>query len=324
MQRVSAIGIGALATAILVASCGASRLSPHSPTAQQEPRAVVANSGCVSCHEDIGREWRASNHAEAFRHGTFQTAYAIEPLPFCVGCHAPETSASRPSLPESDLGVACVTCHVGGKRTAPRAASGAAKDAACARCHEFPYPGETRLLQKTMSEHQHSGSSNVPCIDCHMLRTQGENGEKGAHTDPRFLASRSALLVRGAAKITARRDGDMMFVTFTRGAVGHAFPTGDVFRRLRVSATSTRSGEGTATGASREVVLVRQTKRSEEVDTRPFADGRDTYVATVPLDGMGDGVTWRVVYERIGHPTELEGSAAAVDGAIEVAHGILP
>jgi hypothetical protein len=305
--RFSTALCGIVLSAGLAAACGATRTSPHVPGSAREPRAAVANAGCIGCHEEIGREWRASNHAEAFRHDTFQTAYAIEPLPFCVACHAPETSASRPSLPESDLGVACVTCHVGGAKT-----SRGSRDAGCLKCHEFPYPGETRLLQKTVSEHQRSGSSHVPCTDCHMGLVLHDGGR---HTDHRFLASRSSLLVRSASKVEARRDGDLLFVTFTRVGVGHAFPTGDLFRRLRLVATSG--------SASHEVVLDRQTKRDEEVDNRPFADGRDTYVATVPLDGLGKNVTWRVVYERVGHPTAAQGNDATIDGAIEIAHGTL-
>jgi hypothetical protein len=30
-----------------------------------------------------------------------------------------------------------------------------------------------------------------------------------------------------------------------------------------------------------------------------------------------------VVYERVGHPTAAQGNDATIDGAIEIAHGIL-
>lgn len=66
---------------------------------------------------EIAAEWRTSLHARADRDDAYQRAFALEPLPFCQGCHAPETDAFKP-VPAlaADLGVGCVTCHVVNER----------------------------------------------------------------------------------------------------------------------------------------------------------------------------------------------------------------
>jgi hypothetical protein len=87
-----------------------------SPTGRDAATASALNARCIGCHSEIAAEWRGSFHAQAQRDPAYQRAFAIEPLPFCQGCHAPETAANRP-VPEAaaDLGVGCVTCHVVGE-----------------------------------------------------------------------------------------------------------------------------------------------------------------------------------------------------------------
>src|ERR1700727_480519 len=48
------------------------------------------NATCEGCHAEIAAEWRASMHHHAFDDPQFARPLAIEPLPFCRGCHAPE------------------------------------------------------------------------------------------------------------------------------------------------------------------------------------------------------------------------------------------
>lgn len=304
--------ISASIAAAAIAACAA----PAAVAPARSPAAVASahasTTGCEGCHAPIAREWRASLHAQAFRHSTFQRAYAVEPMPFCVGCHAPLTDATAPRAPEADLGVACVACHPGGARTAARGAPASAADRACARCHEFPYPdglAAGRLLQRTASEHAASSVSHVSCIQCHMPRTPGAAG----HLDHSFAASRDEALVRAAARITARLEPGAVVVRFERRAVGHAFPTGDLFRRLVVT-VSTDAGEV-------RTRLARSTKREVEVDTRPFAAGADVEEVRVPIAGAARA--FRVDYERVLHPLDEDGDRAVVDGAIVVAGGPL-
>ncbi len=172
-------------------------------------------------------------------------------------------------------------------------------------------------MQRTASEHRASAVAGTPCVTCHMPRVAEPGG--GQHVDHRFFASRSAAAVKSAAHVTARREAGLAVFTFTRAGVGHAFPTGDIFRRLRVVVESD--------AAKRSVTLARRSKleadEGEAADTRPFADGRDLYVAVVPTDGLTGELRYRVVYERVSHPTSLDESSGEVDGAIEVARGLL-
>ncbi len=330
-RTVAAALTASLAIALALACGRALPPSPHlGPGAggARPEAAHRANEGCTTCHEAIAQEWRASNHAEAFRHGTFQLAYIMEPLPFCAACHAPEADPARPLPPASDLGVACVTCHPGGRRwrLAGSAAAPATPreraNAACASCHEFPFPGDgagapPRLMQKTVSEHAASSARDTPCVGCHMRAVEEPGG--GRHVDHRFLASRGADLVRRASRVEVRREGDAAVFTFTRASAGHALPTGDLFRRLRLVVESD--------AAARTVFLSRKTRESSadgrEPDTRPFADGRDVYVAVIPLQDLRGPLRYRVVYERVAHPNGEDDEGATVDGAIELARGDL-
>lgn len=54
-------------------------------------------------------------HQQAWTDPVFLGAYAIEPLPFCRGCHAPMADISNSNDPARLLGVGCVTCHVAGE-----------------------------------------------------------------------------------------------------------------------------------------------------------------------------------------------------------------
>jgi hypothetical protein len=129
------------------------------------------------------------------------------------------------------------------------------------------------------------------------------------------LASRDETLVRSAASVEVRREGASLLVVFRRAAAGHAFPTGDVFRRLKVVVV--------ADGVRRVVVLGRHVTREGETDTRPFAEGRDEAVARIDV-GLAKRVTYEVVYERVAHPVDPSGVEAVIDGKVELARGELP
>src|SRR5262245_3846410 len=61
--------------------------------------AGVENARCEGCHADVAAEWRGSMHQRAWTDPVFLAAYALEPLSFCRGCHAPEADPER--SPES-------------------------------------------------------------------------------------------------------------------------------------------------------------------------------------------------------------------------------
>ena len=295
MRRIAAL------SAAVVAACAAAgdrpvRSSATEPRAAAHPvvagTALEQNAACERCHASIAETWRGSLHARSATDPVYLRAFAIEPLPFCEGCHDPHRDRT--------IGTGCVTCH--------DAHDGQLRARACADCHEFPFPDGRGKMQLTATEHARSSRSGTACAACHMPR-------EGGHASHRFAASRDPELLRRAATITAARFEDVVMVTLARREAGHALPTGDIFRRLRVTARTTGDDE-----TAIEVFLGRKTKLGEDRDDRPFASGDDR--AEVRLRVRSE-VTWSVVYERVEHPTSADETDAVLDGAIELASGTL-
>jgi len=304
----------ALALAAMASLAVGGKPAPSMPHPPPLRRARAAdNSACEGCHTAIAAEWRQSLHHTSFIDADFQRALLRDPDPFCRGCHAPETDAR--------LGVACVTCHVTsddvlatpGSRAAPRAPHALTRtpefgtDAACATCHEFDFP-DARLraaplaMQRTVTEHR---GRNDTCATCHMTKKDG-------HTDHRFAASRDEAFVKSAVTIRARRVApDRIEVALTPALVGHAFPTGDLFRRVRVSAGRASRFLARHYASRQEIpgVLV----RSEVGDDRVLGGER-----IVELPVTLEKTRVRVVYERAEGPSGTSSSSATVAGSIEL------
>lgn len=272
----------------------------------------ISNASCEGCHTAIAAEWRASLHRVSFTDETFQRAIGREPDPFCVGCHAPET--------DQTLGVGCVTCHVPSRAILASPAHGStsrkaphdlvrtpafATEAACAKCHEFDFPDaklrrKPLAMQRTVSEHR--GRSDT-CATCHMPKRDG-------HADHRFAASRDEAFVKSAVTIRARRvDATKVEIVLSPAAVGHAFPTGDLFRRVRVTAGSAERVLARHYASRQEIpgIFV----RSEVEDDRVHGGDR---VVVLPATQTPTRV--RVVYERAEGPTGIPGVRVSIAGAI--------
>jgi hypothetical protein len=112
---------------------------------------------------------------------------------------------------------------------------------ACASCHEFMFPAAGRgghglKMQRTVSEHARSSARDQPCQACHMPPTM-TGGE--VHRGHGFHVVGEPKMLAAAALITAARERDeqgraLVRVTLEPRVHGHAFPTGDLFRRLVV------------------------------------------------------------------------------------------
>ncbi len=292
---------------------------------------VGANGRCEACHDEIAAEWRVSLHRGSHADPVYQRAFAREPLPFCTECHAPEADPrdNGPSARHA-LGVGCVTCHaMGSGHPSAGASAGAGKSAsACARCHEFSFPGSGEAMQLTVREHHASARAALPCASCHMPKVTAPGAQRG-HASHRFDASRDPAMIRSAARITVTRRGPKVRFTFTPDRAGHAFPTGDLFRRLRL-VVATKAPKEPDVPVHVEAFLGRKTKRPDplgsgtvnDADDRPFIDGRPSMAELLVGDAPGP-LVWRVVYERVEHPRSLDEADAVVEGAIDVAGGTL-
>jgi hypothetical protein len=287
----------------------------------------------------------------------YQRAFAIEPLAFCQGCHAPEADPEK-AVPDTvaALGVACVTCHVLGDEVvaASRERSSAlalspngpsphpvVRDGrlgavtACARCHEFEFPdrgarSRPELMQATVSEHARSLERDAACSDCHMPVV--ENGGR-RHRSHGFLGGRDPELVKSGVHVSAARiDGSRLRVSLVPQSIGHAFPTGDLFRRVEVSAESV-GAEWQVVAAQRRY-LARHWERDPRspfgvvlrtavLDDRPLGERIDVDLE-LGERAIGLPIAWRVAYQRVEHPRSTDESDSLVAAEIELAAGSFP
>ena len=335
-------------------STAAAVLRPPGPAPQKRTLDVVAaNAACEGCHQEIALEWRGSLHREAFTDPMFQAQFELEPFPFCSSCHAPEAEVGVPvagatvASAEAELGVGCITCHVPedqllaadqapGLLAAPHPIVRTTllqQAAACAGCHEFAFPDQGArshplLMQSTVQEHTRERDGG--CNDCHMLRVEGQGGR--THRDHRFAASRDETLVRSAVRFDPPQlEAGVFRWRLLRGETSHAFPTGDLFRRLRLEVELFAEGE---LRWRQERVFTRSfgferkpnhlPQRVERADTRLFVNA-DEALIEVPLRSplMGDRLRYRLLYERVADPRIQRDGAPLIEGTITVAEGEL-
>jgi hypothetical protein len=311
------------------------------PATTASPRDPVTRNGtCEGCHSEIAAEWGTSGHKNAFADRDFRASLAREPLPFCRGCHAPEADPNQdPPADRAALGVGCVTCHsphngpgvlavphttpptgVNGHRANDALVSNAdfASEKACARCHEFGFPDSIRrekplLMQSTITEGANSGIGGT-CNDCHMPKVEGPGGTP--HRSHRFSVDETML--KGALDVATTRTGEHVTVTLTSRGVGHAFPTGDLFRRLVLTL---KIGEKT-----RKIPLARawEDRTSANGSLRVLA--ADTRLQAAPVTFTEESprpVEWQVTYERAASRTDAHGRIpVALFGSTVLARGV--
>jgi len=319
---------------------------PFRRGAVEHPERSDENLKCEGCHVEDAREWRASQHARSDSDPVYRRALAIEPLAFCRGCHAPEVSPEA-ARAVSQIGVGCVTCHVTTTgshgtlaATTPSAMRGPSPhpvirsavfsgDGACSSCHEFDFPtgpsgahgpgmGARARMQSTVSEHAASPLHDVPCANCHMPWT-GDGTTR--HRDHRFIASGDPSVLRSAVTVHAERTTDeSITITLETAAVGHAFPTGDLFRRVLVTAEAIDDEwavHGEATQALhrrfRTITLASGALGRVPVgDDRVLPEAPRRVVLDLGVAAHGRAITWRVEYQRVEHPLDQERDLEAV------------
>lgn len=228
---------------------------------------------CAECHAEIATEWKQSLHRAAWDNEYFKHAYALEPLAFCRGCHAPQAHPSQePSAEARRVGVGCTSCHVVSAGIVGTHAMAAKENghevigdarmataAACGRCHDFAFPASRRpeddRMQKTMSEHATSVYSAKPCQECHMPLVASKKGPAHRKHDFRVFGDHE-FMRRAVVVDRAEIHKDGLHIDLNLGTIGHAFPTGDLYRRVEVRATAVDS-RGNAFGPPAVEVLNR-------------------------------------------------------------------
>lgn len=344
----------------LAGALGAASDGPPMPRPAPPPRTggrAAANAGCVGCHEPVAREWADSLHRVSASDEPYVKAFEREPLRFCSKCHVPEAMPGKPaSAWAEEVGVGCVTCHVtqagavlaapGEGKAGPHAVTRSeafAGPGACAACHTFGFPDAAlrdrpTAMQATNEEHAGSWASAYACADCHMPWVEDANGGHRSHT---FAASRDPAMLARAVGVAARRvSATEVEVTLTPGAAGHAFPTGDLFRRLelrvslegavgRSETLTARLGRTFASRPQSTGVTVRDEIEDTRVKDTPVILRFDMTEATDHRAGICEDVSrlpvaWELRYQRVAFPDPRRRTGAALDGEVIVAFGVLP
>lgn len=280
---------------------------------------------CGSCHAEQYADWQTSRHRVAHSNAIYEAGLIAEPRRFCVNCHSPlpgqvgevlrnwawyrsqdprahAPPADRRPEPLADEGITCVTCHWRDGTVLATAVSGDAPhpsrvapvlDSAslCKGCHEFETPAfrpdgmhfTGELMQSTWTEWRAWGGDET-CQDCHM--PGGAHTWRGAHDREALAASLQVRARRGSVRL--RSVG-----------VGHAHPTGDLFRNFTVEAEV----DGTwrvqhRIGRRFEVRVEGGHARKTLVDDTTLKPGAWREVA-LPRDATG----WRVRY-HYGSPAD--------------------
>jgi hypothetical protein len=338
----------ALFALLLARAAGAEPPSPWDFGSFLEPVRVSGASAetCEVCHSEVYAAWSQSRHRRSLDNPVFLDGFAAEPHARCIYCHAPlEAQAkaalrrrsalvkerSLASVPRASLaheGITCVTCHVrdGAVLTAnPRAVDEGhplkleprlAEPAFCASCHEFlgheVVNGTSVLtdekMQTTFSEWRafRERGGQGTCQDCHMPGKS--HAFRGAYDLP-FL--KGALSLR----VEAER-GQLVAVLESRG-VGHDFPTGDVFRHLKLWADGravARFGQTFELQAADDGAI--QLRRTGNTSIRPFEPTR----VVLPAGTRRVRVTYHYAEER----HERRGTVAPNELVIELASEDVP
>jgi hypothetical protein len=163
-------------------------------------------------------------------------------------------------------------------------------------------------MQRTIAEHQRSKHRDSACQSCHMPPTASASGG-AVHRGHGFHVASEPRMLRAAARITGARELDdrghaVVRVTLEPRAVGHAFPTGDIHRRLlvRVESDDDRctAERYLARRFAHERVGTGAVIRVEVEDDRVGVDREPQQVEFVlPSACVEQPLRWSVIYQRV-------------------------
>lgn len=299
--------------------------APRSPLGPIAGIGLPTEERCGDCHAEIAKEWQRSLHRGAWENEYFQHAYAVERLEFCRGCHAPLANpAAEPAADARHAGVGCTTCHVVPGGVVGSRAIAAQKDghevigdarmstpAACGRCHDFAFPGSRRpdidRMQKTMHEHAQSAHSSKPCQECHMPLVPSHKGPPHRQHDFRVIGNRE-FMSRAVVVKESKIEKDALHLDLALGSIGHAFPTGDLYRRVEIRATAVNN-DGKPIGKTSTHLLQRSFGPPLEGPNKAVpierADGRLTgpKLLVLPLAKGTKAARYEIVWQRM--PPEM-------------------
>ncbi len=195
---------------------------------------------CQVCHAQVFESWIYSAHGGAEKNSVFRIQAVLENKERCHHCHNPFHQEAQAPLQRSLQGVSCLACHsdLNADHFKPwtiKKTAGLSQAAnSCRNCHDFKFAFEiegrvslaAHLAQTTYLEwqdYQKSGGTKS-CVDCHF-------NSKSGH---KILGPKSGQF-KTAVKfwVEPNSQNQKKFKVDTL-ALGHRYPTGDIFRAIRV------------------------------------------------------------------------------------------
>jgi hypothetical protein len=216
---------------------------------------------CGRCHSDIYNNWLTSRHRVSHSNELYQYSFKLEPLEWCENCHAPLREKNSNNLFLANEGISCNVCHIRDQKvivaTKPKFDVNSYHDyielkefgsaELCKSCHDFNFPTwqtfksnskhiefSNLSMQGTFDEwNESSFKSESDCIDCHLMP-----GTKKSHT---FFGGHSSVELSNSFLIKSYYvSANTIAVEVISLRIGHAFPTGDLFRALKLKLFSTK------------------------------------------------------------------------------------
>jgi len=236
---------------------------PIQRTALSASTLSLSAGACQTCHKDIYRQWRSSQHGKAYTNPVFRQGFAEEPLAQCMNCHAPLWENKKSSfdkaysykafdLPVVNEGINCAVCHLRNDRIISGNSDAAQLTGClmplkydpelkqtkfCANCHQFNFPAQSSPqvvhgnvpMQETVSEFRQTGWHNEgkSCQHCHFKR--GNHNANSAHSSQNL---KSAMRFSGKYIEAEDKTGRFLHAKIGFKNIGHHFPTGDLFHIL--------------------------------------------------------------------------------------------
>ncbi|MDF3821323.1 multiheme c-type cytochrome [Leptospira sp. 96542] len=210
---------------------------------------------CKGCHKQIYTNWFSSRHRQSHSNRLYQFSFSKEPMDWCENCHAPLRDSMNGQKIHPEEGISCITCHLRNQEIIVtnlpelketlvhtyKVIQDFNSSKLCESCHDFNFPTWESIksskqtieysrvsMQGTASEWLTSGMNHESdCIDCHLLP-----GTKNSH---KFPGGHSLKELKDSFTITGRYlSGNTLQINIQSSRIGHAFPTGDLFRALNL------------------------------------------------------------------------------------------
>lgn len=219
----------------------------------------ASQAACQNCHQKIHSNWKESSHGNSYSNLRFQAALQKEPRVWCLNCHAPLHNLKQElvDLPKKYVvpkiaqeGVNCAVCHVRNDKIYGKKENLHLKEHAvfrdeslsetgiCNQCHQFSFPkthDPTTIyssveMQSTGSEFasSHSFFIGKGCQSCHVANLH----RLGGATDKKFLRES----VKISSSVSKLDSAYQLKIQIEIPKIGHAFPTGDLFRAVSLRA----------------------------------------------------------------------------------------